>query len=243
MASLHELAEAERASDGPPLLPTLIEAPALPAGSCIQTRSRNLVHRKATVCGAQHVVIDGRSIVHEGVVLRGDLAKISIGRFTTLGPHAILRPPHRLMRDEDADTIADRTRSRKGGAADDAGDAAPAAAVRLVFLPVHVGSHVDIGARAVVEAARIGNGVTIGAGAIIGKSSILSDYVTVAPGAIVPPDTVAPPFALLHGVPAEIVGAMPESALHERRSLVEERVKAQLAAYSSAAVPASPSAR
>ena len=97
--------------------------------------------------------------------------------------------------------------------------------------------------RAVVEAARIGNGVTIGAGAIIGKSSILSDYVTVAPGAIVPPDTVAPPFALLHGVPAEIVGAMPESALHERRSLVEERVKAQLAAYSSAAVPASPSAR
>ena len=101
MASLHELAEAERASDGPPLLPTLIEAPALPAGSCIQTRSRNLVHRKATVCGAQHVVIDGRSIVHEGVVLRGDLAKISIGRFTTLGPHAILRPPHRLVRDED----------------------------------------------------------------------------------------------------------------------------------------------
>ena len=64
-----------------------------------------------------------------------------------------------------------------------------------------------------------------------------------APGAIVPPDTVAPPFALLHGVPAEIVGAMPESALHERRSLVEERVKAQLAAYSTAAVPASPSAR
>ena len=242
MASLHELAEAERASDGPPLLPTLIEAPALPAGSCIQTRSRNLVHRKATVCGAQHVVIDGRSIVHEGVVLRGDLAKISIGRFTTLGPHAILRPPHRLVRDEDADAVADRTRSRKGGRTRTPPTPSPPRRCGSRSCP-YTSAATSISARAVVEAARIGNGVTIGAGAIIGKSSILSDYVTVAPGAIVPPDTVAPPFALLHGVPAEIVGAMPESALHERRSLVEERVKAQLAAYSTAAVPASPSAR
>jgi NDP-sugar pyrophosphorylase family protein len=116
-------------------------------GRWIHARS-NVISRAALVEGAAHVSMAGDSVVRAGAVVRGDLARVKVGRYSDIGAGAVLKPPGRV------------------------GD--PPA---LAYVPQVLGSHVHVGAGAVVEAAALGAGARVGPRAVVGKSAVLKDYV------------------------------------------------------------------
>lgn len=58
----------------------------------IKTVSHNFVSRKATVEGPQRVELKGKSVLKDGVVVRGDLERIQMGRYVTVGQETTLVP-------------------------------------------------------------------------------------------------------------------------------------------------------
>merc|ERR1719359_1774036 len=81
----------------------------------IQTASGNKVSRQSVLCGSQNISLAGKSIVKPGVVLRGDLQLLRIGKFVIIGDGSVLRPSYKKY---------------KGN---------------LAFFPMTVGDHVTIG--------------------------------------------------------------------------------------------------
>ena len=59
----------------------------------IKTTTHNYVSRKAIIDGARRVEIKGRSILHKGVRVRGDLQIVKIGRYCEIGESTSLEPP------------------------------------------------------------------------------------------------------------------------------------------------------
>lgn len=59
----------------------------------IETASGNKVSKFSTLAGSQNIVLNGKTIVMEGCVLRGDLASLKVGKNSIIRENAILRPP------------------------------------------------------------------------------------------------------------------------------------------------------
>ena len=163
---------------------------AFPEEAYIRAARSNIISRDALVQGAANVSIAGDGVVRPGAIIRGDLARVRVGRYVDVGAGAILRPAARATVDD------------------------PPA---LAYVPQLIGSHVSIGSDAVVEAAAVGLGAVVGARAVVGKSVVLKDYCVVAADSIVPDDVVCAPFSILAGAPAVVVGHLPPSAADERR--------------------------
>eukprot|EP01066_Platyproteum_vivax_P008820 Platyproteum_vivax@DN3798_c0_g1_i1.p1 len=156
----------------------------------IQTASGNKVSRKSVLCGSQNIQLSGRSIIKPGVVLRGDLALLRIGRFVIVGENTILRPPYKRY---------------KGGYA---------------FFPMSIGDYVCVGNNSIVSAAVIGSYVDIGDDCVISKRCIIKDNCQILPGTVLPPDTVVPPFTVFGGAPGQFLGELSESTqtVHKERA-------------------------
>mmetsp|Transcript_7979 Transcript_7979/g.14513 ORF Transcript_7979/g.14513 Transcript_7979/m.14513 type:complete len:173 (-) Transcript_7979:124-642(-) len=58
----------------------------------IKTASHNYVSRKASVKGPQNVELKGKSVLRDGVVARGDINRIQMGRYVTVGEGTSLTP-------------------------------------------------------------------------------------------------------------------------------------------------------
>merc|ERR1712125_27412 len=86
----------------------------------IQTASGNKVSRQSVLCGSQNISLAGKSIVKPGVILRGDLQMLRIGRFVTIGDGSVIRPSYKRY---------------KGS---------------IAFFPLTIGDYVTIGARSVI---------------------------------------------------------------------------------------------
>ncbi|CEM13724.1 unnamed protein product [Vitrella brassicaformis CCMP3155] len=156
----------------------------------IQTASGNKVSRKSVLCGSQNIQLSGRSIIKPGVILRGDLALLRIGKYVIVGEDTVLRPPYKKYR---------------GG---------------FAFFPMAIGDYVTIGDKTVVNAALIGSYVDIGDNCIICKRCVIKDNCRILPGTILPPDTVVPPFTVFGGTPGRCLGELPESVqfVHKERA-------------------------
>lgn len=61
-------------------------------GNYIKTTTHNFISRKAAVEGPRQVALQGRSIVQEGVKLRGDLGILRIGRYVWIEADCELEP-------------------------------------------------------------------------------------------------------------------------------------------------------
>ncbi len=57
------------------------------------TATHNYVSREAEIRGAQQVEMRGRSVIHRGVVMAGDVAWIRIGRYSHLSEGTLITPP------------------------------------------------------------------------------------------------------------------------------------------------------
>jgi carbonic anhydrase/acetyltransferase-like protein (isoleucine patch superfamily) len=93
----------------------------------IKTTTHNYVSRKAVIDGAKQVEIKGRSILHDGVHVRGDLQIVRIGRYCEIGLSTILQPPVNAIQ-------------RKGK-----------------YIPMVIGSHTHIGESCEIRSSAIGS--------------------------------------------------------------------------------------
>lgn len=167
--------------------------PAVPFTSSeyILTASGNKIAVNSILCGSHRIHMAGRSIIQPGVVLRGDLAVLRVGRYVSVGRGTTLRP-------------AVKTSKAVFG-----------------YIPMTIGDYVTIGENCVIAAAAIGNNVVIGDNCVIGKRCILKDNCFVSPGTVLASDTVVPPFAAFGGVPGTCVGELYESVpLAQRRAAI-----------------------
>lgn len=49
-----------------------------------ETRSGNLISKRCLIKGSDHIQISGKTILQEKLIIRGDLAQISLGKYVTL---------------------------------------------------------------------------------------------------------------------------------------------------------------
>ncbi|KAM7196170.1 putative dynactin subunit 5 protein [Rhypophila sp. PSN 637] len=172
-----------------------------PRGEYIETDTGNKVARKATLVGTQNIMLGGKTVIQQEVMIRGDLIRslpsssssgggppsntaVAIGRYCFLSRGCCLRPPGRLY---------------KGV---------------FTYMPLRMGDHVFVGQGTVVQAASIGSHVHIGAQVVVGEFAIIKDYVRILDGSVVAPNTVIPSFSIVAGQPAKVIGEVPEGG-HE----------------------------
>lgn len=53
----------------------------------------NKVSRQAQIYGSQNIILNGKVILQSGVMIRGDLASVKMGRYCFVGRGSVVRPP------------------------------------------------------------------------------------------------------------------------------------------------------
>lgn len=153
-------------------------------GGFIKTATHNYVSRDTKIEGAQFVELRGKSVLHRGVEVRGDLARIKAGRYCTVGPDTVLQPaPNNNV------PVSGKT-----------------------HVPLVIGSHTKIGPNCKIEAAAVGSNVIVGRNVVLGKRCIVRDNCIVEDESHVADDTVIPPFSRVRGKPAHVIEELPESS-------------------------------
>ncbi|XP_064406546.1 dynactin subunit 5-like isoform X2 [Halichondria panicea] len=103
----------------------------------IETASGNKVSRSCVLCGSKNIVLNGKTIVQTGCIIRGDLANINIGRQCIIEAGSVITPPFRKL--------------SHGGA----------------FYPLQIGDNVIIGEGSIINASSVGSFVQIGKNCVI----------------------------------------------------------------------------
>lgn len=151
-------------------------------GDCLFSpqASGNKVSRQSVLCGSQNIVLNGKTIVMNDCIIRGDLANVRVGRHCVVKSRSVIRPPFKKF--------------SKG----------------VAFFPLHIGDHVFIEEDCVVNAAQIGSYVHIGKNCVIGRRCVLKDCCKILDNTVLPPETVVPPFTVFSGCPGLFSGELPE---------------------------------
>jgi len=108
----------------------------------IETSSGNKVNKNSVMCGSQNIILQGRTIVLQDCIVRGDLAAVKIGRHCIIGERVVIRPPYKKFQ------------------------------AGFAFFPIHIGDYVYIEDDCVINAASIGSYVHIGKGAVIVRATL-----------------------------------------------------------------------
>lgn len=187
----------------------------------IETESGTRISRKSHVKGAQYIVIGGKTLIQDGVVLRGDLhnpapaqkglAKsiepiIALGKYSILRSRCVLTPPQRTR------VVNASPTSQPADLADGPARSENGPQTETVFSLLKVGSYTYIGPDSKIEAAIVGSCVYAGKNVCIGRFAIIKDCVVIEDGTVVPPFAVIPPFSRIAGTPARVVDRLPDSA-------------------------------
>jgi len=146
----------------------------------VETASGNKVCRNTVLCGSQNIVINGKSIVRDGVIIRGDLANVRIGRQCIIDTKVVVRPSFKKF------------------------------SQGVAFFPLHIGDNVFIGEGSVINAAMIGSYVYIGKNCVIGRRAVLKDCCMIADNTVIAADSVVPTFAIYKGSPGVHVDDQPD---------------------------------
>mmetsp|Transcript_7979 Transcript_7979/g.15817 ORF Transcript_7979/g.15817 Transcript_7979/m.15817 type:complete len:117 (+) Transcript_7979:66-416(+) len=70
------------------------------ASEYFETTTGNRVSRKSSLYGTQNIRIHGKSLIEEGVVIRGDLANVKMGKFCIIKRDCVLRPSMKIVQDK-----------------------------------------------------------------------------------------------------------------------------------------------
>lgn len=173
----------------------------------IKTMTHNYVARKALVEGAKQVELKGRSILQEGVVVKGDLAVVRIGRYCEIDARSLLEPPVHPLN--------------------------PTLRIPLVVgSHTHIGRDCQIRAASIGSMVWIGNGVTLGSRVIIKDNCILEDGVKLGADTVVPPFTRITADGLIRELPPSTSVHRQEVSLDRYQEFNKEQLQASLGALS-----------
>lgn len=151
------------------------------------------VHPQAMVIG--DVRIGKHSSVWPGAVLRGDFAKIEIGKYTCIQDNAVIHPAD--VYDENGPK----------------------------FVPVEIGNYVIVGHRALIHGATIEDECLIGGGAIVFDKSRIKKNAMVGMGGLVIRGTEVPSGTIVVGIPARPLREMDESEIKRIQIQAENHAK------------------
>lgn len=65
-----------------------------------ETRSKNLIGKKCLIKSSNNIEICDHAILQQRIILRGDLAKVSIGKYVVLSEMVIIKPPTKRQNKE-----------------------------------------------------------------------------------------------------------------------------------------------
>jgi dynactin-5 len=147
----------------------------------LETHTGNKVSRKSIVRGSKHIHLIGKCIISHGVVIRGDLAPIKIGKYTIIREDVVLRPTYILAKGQ------------------------------FKYKTLHIGDHVYIGEGSIVCASKIGSNVYIGKNCVISHRCVLRDNCRIEDNSILTPDIEVAGFCMFEGSPAKMTAELPES--------------------------------
>lgn len=147
----------------------------------LETHTGNKVSKSCFVKGTNNIQVSGKCIISPGVIVRGDLAAVRIGKYTIINRDVVLRPSYRETRGH------------------------------LKFISLNIGDNVFIDENCIISANKIGNNVYIGKNCIVSHRCVLKDNCRIEDNTILPPDTDVPPFTLYGGIPGRYIADMPES--------------------------------
>jgi dynactin-5 len=171
----------------------------------VTTKSGVQLSNKAYRGGLQGIIVNGKGVVHEGAIVRGDLAKMTLGQYCTVGRNVVMHPVYYPRKNADG-TLKDGMR-----------------------VPIRIGNYVTIGEKTVVMASQIGSCVRIGSNCVIGARATIKSCVEIRDNTVIPPDAIVPPYAVMQGSPGVQVDTLPESAeivLREQAiAMIERRVR------------------
>ncbi|CAG9321974.1 unnamed protein product [Blepharisma stoltei] len=157
----------------------------------LETHTGNKVCRKSLIRGSHNIHLNGKCIISPGVVIRGDLAPVKIGKYTIFKEDVVLRPSYKRA---------------KG---------------KLKYITMQIGEHVLIEEGSIVCASKIGNNVHVGKNCIISHRCVLRDNCKIEDGAILSPDTEVPSFTIYGGKPATYLADMPDSTVFMHTELTQ----------------------
>jgi dynactin 5 len=173
-------------------------------GGYIKTMTHNFVSRKAHIDGAKQVEIKGRSILHDSVHVKGDLAIVRIGRYCEIESDTLLEPPSHPLD--------------------------PSTRIPLIIgSHTHIGTACQIKAAAVGSMVWIGNGVTLGPRVIVKDNCIIEDGVQLGADTVVPPFTrISAQNPILHTeLPPSMSAHMHEISLDRYQDFKMEQRESQ----------------
>ncbi|CAK7241222.1 MAG: hypothetical protein STHCBS139747_002682 [Sporothrix thermara] len=180
-------------------------------GEYIETDTGNKVSRKATLVGTQNIILGGKSVIQQDVMIRGDLVRslpTSSSSSASAGASASASGAGpTASANNTAISIGRYCFLSKGCCL-----RPPGRLWKGVFshMPLRMGDHVFVGTGSTVMAASIGSHVHIGANVVVGDFAIIKDYVRVLDGTVIPPNMVIASFSIVAGQPARVVGELPE---------------------------------
>ncbi|KAG7357406.1 carbonic anhydrase [Nitzschia inconspicua] len=130
----------------------------------IKTTTHNYISRKATIDGAKQVEIKGRSILHEGVHVRGDLQIVRIGRYCEIGTSTTIEPPVNALQNSKHVPV-------------------------VIGSHTHIGANCEIRSSAIGSMVWIGDNVKIGDRCVIKDNCIIEAGVILGNDTVIPPFT------------------------------------------------------
>ena len=157
----------------------------------------NKISRRALIHGTQHIILQGKSVVESGVIIRGDIVKsappaapsaadakakpanavsIQCGRYVYIHPNVTLHPP---------------TYYRQGHSTPQ---------------PLRISDYVTIGEGSVISAGQIGRNVEIGKRCSLGNLCMIKDCTKILDDTVIPAMSQWPGGVVIGGRPARIVG-------------------------------------
>ena len=98
--------------------------------------------------GSQNTILQGKTVIKEAAVIRGDLANVKIGRNCLISSRTVIRPPAKILPSKDGQT-------------------------QFAYVPLTIGDSVVIDEDSVINAASIGHYVHIGKNVVIVSFSFL----------------------------------------------------------------------
>ncbi|KAF4757422.1 hypothetical protein FOZ63_023201 [Perkinsus olseni] len=138
--------------------------------------SGNKICRHFEALCPQNIRIGGRSIVHKGCVLHGDLGRIECRKWVVLGEDVVLMPCSPAKR---LDSGVSRQQQHYDRA------------------DLFLGEYVHVGPRTVVKAASIGNYVRIEEDCCLGEGCVVKGHSVILAGTKVPSRATVPPFHIV----------------------------------------------
>jgi len=151
----------------------------------IKTTTHNYVSRKAMIAGAKQVELKGRSIVQEGVKVRGDLARVRIGRYCRIETGSLLEPP-----------LSQKQR-----------------VPQVIGSHTYIGEDCQIHAAAIGSLVWIGNNVRLGKRVIVKDNCVIEDGVILGDDTVIPPFTRVSKSGRHHELPPSMAVQMQEWTL------------------------------